>query len=154
MKSATDIQQKIVVQTNTVCNMGTVRYRVSNALVGENRYTLSDEFKNAIRLLPLTYDAVKYTQFLNDWGTVSRSNLDGTIYQSAMLIIIPYNLKFSKLKIFADFGTEHGHENFLARNFKFITAVMHGWKLDHGILSMKICFKQNCEIFIPRKFIG
>ena len=80
MKSATDIQQKIVVQTNTVCNMGTVRYRVSNALVGENRYTLSDEFKNAIRLLPLTYDAVKYTQFLNDWGTVSQSNLDGTEY--------------------------------------------------------------------------
>ena len=72
MKSATDIQQKVVVQTNTICNMGTVRYRTANALLGEDRYTLSDEFKNAIRLLPLTYDAVKYTGFLDDWGTVSQ----------------------------------------------------------------------------------
>ncbi len=72
MKQATDIQQKVVVQTNTICNMGTVRYRLANALNGQARYTLTDEFKNAIRLLPLTYDAIQYTQFLDYWGTVSQ----------------------------------------------------------------------------------
>ena len=78
MKSATDVQQKVVVQTNTICNMGTIRYELANALLGKDRYTLSDEFKNAIRLLPPIYDAVKYTEFLDDWGTVSQSNLDST----------------------------------------------------------------------------
>ena len=75
VKQATDVQEKVVVQTNTICNMGTVRYKLSNALIGQGGYTLTDEFKNAIRLLPSTYDEVKYTKFLDDWGTVSQSNL-------------------------------------------------------------------------------
>ena len=37
-------------------------------------------------------------------------------------------------------GSENGHEIFLPRNFKFITDARWGWKLDHEILSMKICF--------------
>ena len=45
--------------------------------------------------------------------------------------------------------SEHGHENLLLRNFKFIAAAVHGWRLDHKIF---ICEKsvyeqQNHEIF-------
>ena len=38
---------------------------------------------------------------------------------------------------------EHGCKKFLPQNFNFVTAAMHDWKLDHKLLSVKICFEQN-----------
>ena len=70
----TEKKRSVVVQKTKICNYGQARYEIANALSGVNGYDLTEDFKNAIRLLPSTYSASEYTQFLDDWGTVS-SNL-------------------------------------------------------------------------------
>ena len=50
-------------------------------------------------------------------------------------------------------GSEHGRENFLPRNFNFITVAMRGWKLDHENFIRENLFLsrtwQNHEIVTP-----
>ena len=70
----TEKKRSVVVQKTKICNYGQARYELANALSNVNGYDLTEDFKNAIRLLPSTYSASEYTQFLDDWGTVS-SNL-------------------------------------------------------------------------------
>ena len=64
-------QKSVVVQKTEICNYGEARYNLANAFNGVEGYTLTDDFKNAIRLLPSSYSVVEYTRFLDDWGTVS-----------------------------------------------------------------------------------
>ena len=59
---------------------------------------------------------------------------------------ILYSLKFSRLKGFR--GSKNGRKKFIPQNFKFVTDVRHGWKLDHE----NFTFWQNHEIFNPRNF--
>ena len=68
---ATEKKKSVVVQKTEICNYGQARYNLANALTGVEGYTLTDNFKNAVKLLPSTYSVVEYTQFLDDWGTVS-----------------------------------------------------------------------------------
>ena len=67
----TEKKRSVVVQKTKICNYGQARYEMANALSGVDGYDLTEDFKNAIRLLPSTYSASEYTQFLDDWGTVS-----------------------------------------------------------------------------------
>lgn len=64
-------QSIVVVQNTTICNYGQARYQLTNALSGVDGFILTEEFKNAVRLLPSSYSAPEYTEFLDDWGTVS-----------------------------------------------------------------------------------
>lgn len=68
----TQNRQSIVVQTNKICNYGQARYHLASALSGASGYSLHEDFKHAVRLLPSTYSASEYMQFLDDWGTVSQ----------------------------------------------------------------------------------
>ena len=70
-QETTEMRSSVVVQKTEICNRGQARYELANALSGVSGYDLTDDFKNAIRLLPSTYSASEYTQFLDDWGTVS-----------------------------------------------------------------------------------
>ena len=70
-KQKTENSKKVVVQKTKICNYGQARYKLANALRGTPGYDLTDDFKNAIRLLPSQYSAREYTQFLDSWGTVS-----------------------------------------------------------------------------------
>ena len=71
----TEKKRSVVVQKTKICNYGQARYELANALSGVDGYDLTEDFKNAIRLLPSTYSASEYTQFLDDWGTVSSVSL-------------------------------------------------------------------------------
>lgn len=71
-RETTEQKKSVVVQKTKICNYGQVRYSLANARSGVPGYKLTDEFKNAIKLLPSTYSATKYTEFLDNWGTVSR----------------------------------------------------------------------------------
>ena len=66
---------KVVVQATSICNYGQARYKLSNALSGVSGYNLTEDFMNAVRLLPSTYSSVAYTRFIDDWGTVSQKCL-------------------------------------------------------------------------------
>ena len=77
MQRAQEVTQKkksVVVQKTQICNYGQARYNLASALMGMDGYTLTDGFKSAIRLLPPTYSLEVYSQFLDDWGTVSPNN--------------------------------------------------------------------------------
>ena len=56
---------------------------------------------------------------------------------------IPYSPKIFKVENFR--GSKYSHNNFLPQNFKFITAAMCGWKLDHEnfICQNWFSFEQN-----------
>ena len=41
-------------------NYGQARYKLTNALSGASGYSLTENFKNAVRLLPSTYSENKY----------------------------------------------------------------------------------------------
>lgn len=74
MKKASETTEKrksVIVQNTEICQLGEVSYNLASALIGDAGYDLTDEFKNAIRLLPSTYSAEDYTRFLDNWGTVS-----------------------------------------------------------------------------------
>ena len=71
-RETTQNRRSVVVQKTRICNHGQVRYKLANALQGASGYSLTEEFKNAVRLLPLTYTERKYMGFLDDWGTVSQ----------------------------------------------------------------------------------
>lgn len=76
MEQATETTEKkrsVVVQKTKICNYGQARYELANALTGVAGYELTEDFKNAIRLLPSAYSVNQYTRFLDDWGTVGFS---------------------------------------------------------------------------------
>ena len=53
--------------------------------------------------------------------------------------------------------SENSREDFLMQNFKFIIDARRGWKLDHEILSGKICFLAEFDKTVniyPLKFLG
>ena len=70
---------------------------------------------------------------------------------------IPYNLKFSRLKIFVDFAGQGMDVKFFSRekfNYKFITdARLDHENFIHGNLFLSKIW-QNREIFNPRKILG
>ena len=70
-RETTENQRSVVVQKTRICNYGQARYKLASALSGASGYSLTEEFKNAIRLLPSTYTEQNYMRFLDDWGTVS-----------------------------------------------------------------------------------
>ena len=79
MKQASETMEKrksVIIQNTEISQLGEVSYNMASALIGAPGYDLTDEFKNAIRLLPSTYSAEKYTQFLDEWGTVSLAKLN------------------------------------------------------------------------------
>ena len=71
VQETTKNERRVTIQKSNICNYGRARYRLANAVQGESGYTLSENFKNAIRSLPSSYSATEYTQFIDDWGTVS-----------------------------------------------------------------------------------
>lgn len=70
-----DLQKVVLTQSDTTCYYGTVRYKIDDALQNVSGYTLTENFKNAIRNLPDGYfysvEKSAYMIFLDDWGTVS-----------------------------------------------------------------------------------
>ena len=72
VEQTTKNTKNIVVQSTKICNYGRVSYNLDNAKQGVSGYTLTETFKNAVRNLPSSYDAVEYTQFIDSWGTVSQ----------------------------------------------------------------------------------
>ena len=74
IRERTENKQSVVVQKTRICNYGQARYKLTNALQGDNGYALTREFKNAIRILPTTYSVNAYKDFLDDWGTVSQNS--------------------------------------------------------------------------------
>ncbi len=64
-KASTKASRSVIVQTTQICNYAQTRYKLANALSGTQGYELETDFKNAVRLLPSTYSASKYTQFLD-----------------------------------------------------------------------------------------
>lgn len=70
-----DLQKVVLTQSETTCYYGTVRYKIDDALQNVSGYTLTENFKNAIRNLPAGYSQAEksaYMIFLDDWGTVRR----------------------------------------------------------------------------------
>ena len=65
-------QEKVLMQKSSICNYGTVRYKIDDALLGDPGYTLTTNFKNKIRSLPTTYSEDDYMDVFEAWGTVSR----------------------------------------------------------------------------------
>ena len=74
-REKTENQQSVIVQKTRTCYYGQARYKLANARRGESGYSLTTDFKNAIRNLSSSYVAADYTQFLDNWGTVSRANI-------------------------------------------------------------------------------
>ena len=72
-RETTEKKRSVVVQKTKICNYGQARYELANALTGVAGYELTEDFKNAIRLLPSAYSVNQYTRFLDDWGTVGFS---------------------------------------------------------------------------------
>ena len=72
MKQTTENQRSVVIQKTRICNYGQARYKIENALANQNGYDLTTEFKSAVSLLPTSYSANHYIQFLDEWGTVSK----------------------------------------------------------------------------------
>ena len=68
----TDERSSVIVQQTEVCNYGQVRYNLASALGSGKGYDLTTDFKNAVKNLPSTYSKSEYTEFLDNWGTVSR----------------------------------------------------------------------------------
>ena len=66
-------KSSVIVQKTRICTYGETSYKLASALNGANGpgFDLGDDFKNAVRLLPLTYSVNDYTEFLDDWRTVS-----------------------------------------------------------------------------------
>ena len=73
-RETTEEESSVVVQHTVICNYGNVRYKLATALNGVSGYDLTDDFKYAVKLLPSSYSAEEYTEFLDDWGTVSYCN--------------------------------------------------------------------------------
>ena len=71
-RETTENRRSVVVQKTRICNYGQARYKLASALSGASGYSLTDEFKHAVRLLPSTYTVRNYMGFLDDWGTVSQ----------------------------------------------------------------------------------
>ena len=71
VREKTQVQENVVVQKNWICNYGQARYKLANALDGTSGYSLTREFVNAVGHLPTSYSVTRYTEFLDDWGTVS-----------------------------------------------------------------------------------
>ena len=69
-KAETELNKEVVMQHNKICNYGSVRYLLANALNGVKGFELSDNFKYAVKLLPSGYSESEYTRFLDNWGTV------------------------------------------------------------------------------------
>ena len=65
-REMTENRRSVVVQKTRICNYGQARYKLTNALSGASGYSLTENFKNAVRLLPSTYSANKYMGFLDD----------------------------------------------------------------------------------------
>ena len=74
MRESTEYQKSVVIQKTKICNYGEARYIIENALNNVSGYDLTEEFKNAVRLLPSNYSVNTYVRFLDDWGTVSEAN--------------------------------------------------------------------------------
>lgn len=93
----TERKSSVIVQKTKICNYGEARYKLASALNGVNGYDLADDFKNAVRLLPLTYSMDDYIEFLDDWGTVSaRMQFIGQYLQNkcmSNLLFPTYNIK-------------------------------------------------------------
>ena len=68
-------KSSVIVQKTRICTYGETRYKLASALSGANGFDLDNDFKNAVRLLPSTYSVNDYTEFLDDWGTVSVSHI-------------------------------------------------------------------------------
>lgn len=73
IRDRTENRRSVIVQKPRTCSYEEVRYKLASALSRVPRYNLTDDFKNAIRLLPAHYSVNEYTQFLDNWGTVSFS---------------------------------------------------------------------------------
>ncbi len=85
-ETTTKNTRSVIVQSTKNCNYAQARYKLANALVGATGYGLTKNFENEISLLPVTYSASKYTQFLDNWGTVSLIII-GSILR--LIIIMP-----------------------------------------------------------------
>ena len=83
----TENRRSVVVQKTRICNYGQARYKLANALQGASGYSLKENFKNAVRLLPSNYSVQEYMGFLDDWGTVSQA----TTF-SSVLLVASYNI--------------------------------------------------------------
>ena len=84
----TENTRSVIVQNTEVCQLGEVSYNLASALIGADGYDLTDEFKNAIRLLPSQYSAAEYTRFLDNWGTVSLANFKLVATAWSMLMFL------------------------------------------------------------------
>ena len=75
VEERTSKRKKVVVSQSEICNYGRAHYKLPNALVGTPGYSLSEEFKNEVRLLPPVYSGAlavsQYVRFFDRWGTVS-----------------------------------------------------------------------------------
>ena len=83
----TENRRSVVVQKTRICNYGQAHYKLANALQGASGYSLTENFKNAVRLLPSNYSVQEYMGFLDDWGTVSQA----TTF-SSVLLVASYNI--------------------------------------------------------------
>ena len=70
-QQTTKMERSVVVEKIENCNLGQTRYNLASALSGATGYSLTEDFKNTIRLLPESYSVSEYTRFLDNWGTVS-----------------------------------------------------------------------------------
>ena len=75
IRDRTENRRSVIVQKTRTCSYGEVRYKLASALSGVATYGLTDDFKHAIRRLPAHYSVNEYTQFLDDWGTVSYTTM-------------------------------------------------------------------------------
>ena len=87
MRESTEHLRSVVIEKTKICNYGQARYKIENALNNVNGYDLTEEFKSAVRLLPLSYSVNTYERFLDDWGTVSEAKLVASIYNLCVIIL-------------------------------------------------------------------
>lgn len=74
MKRASQVTKNshsVIVQVTKTCNYAQTRYKLPSALSGRDGFKLTNDFKAAVSHLPTVYSARAYTQFLDNWGTVS-----------------------------------------------------------------------------------
>lgn len=72
VSTQTEERQTCIIQKTKTCSYGEVRYKLASALRhGAAGYALTEDFKNAVKLLPAAYSQEAYTRFIDDWGTVS-----------------------------------------------------------------------------------
>ncbi|KAK6174005.1 hypothetical protein SNE40_017361 [Patella caerulea] len=65
--SETNQNRRVLQDDQNICNLGSARY--AEELADNDGFSVTRNFASAVCKLPVHYDAKRYMQFLDDWGT-------------------------------------------------------------------------------------